>query len=148
MNRAFLSVSFLLLGIVCSSAHALTVEQHVTSDYLKQHPNQFKITAEQREDGLIHFKIIFSLSEPRYLVSHFTARNAGGILAQSHSPLFARERTATFYVDLSKECLEDSQFTLSEHSFTTIRDGEDTPVPIPGGTEYIIRLKDFAPASK
>jgi hypothetical protein len=145
-HRLLALVAVVCFCAICSPAVlALTIEQKVTQQYLEQHPNQFKITAEQRDDSLIHFKIIFNLKEPRYLVSHFTARNAMGILAQSHCPLFAREHSATFYVDVSKECLADSQFTLSEHSFTTT-EGQD--VAMPGGTEYVIRLKDFAPASK
>jgi len=136
-----IALAFMLF---CSGAQALTVEQQVTPQFVKDHPDRFKIAVEQRE-GMMHFKIVYTLREPRYLVSHFTARNETGVLAESHCPLFAREHSATFYVDLSKECLANSRFTLSEHFFSS-DNGQD--VPIPGGTEYIVRLKDFAPASK
>jgi hypothetical protein len=140
-----LSLSFVIASMLfCSAARALTVEQQVTPQYVKEHPDRFKITVEQRE-GMMHFTIVYSLREPRYLVSHFTARNDSGILAESHTPLFARERSATFYVVLSKDCLANSRFTLSEHSFAT-SEGQD--IPIPGGTEYVFALKDFAPTNK
>ena len=131
-------------AVLSSGARALTVEQQVTPQYVREHPDRFKITVEQRE-GMMHFTIVYNLREPRYLVSHFTARNDSGILAESHTPVFARERSATFYVVLSKECLANSRFTLSEHSFAT-NEGQD--IPIPGGTEYLIALNDFALTNK
>jgi hypothetical protein len=120
MKSTALAASLLILTFVGPSALALTVEQVVTPDYVKEHPNAFKVSAERRDDGLIHFKIIYSLPGPRYLVSHFSLRRGGDLLAKSHTPLYAKERSATFYCDLSNECLDGSTFTLSEHSFTTV----------------------------
>ena len=134
----------LALTLFCSTAKALTVEQQVTPQYVKEQPDRFKITLEKRE-GMMHFTIVYKLHEPRYLVSHLVVRNDSSILAESHTPLFARERSATFYVVLSKECLASSRFMISENSFAS-SNGED--IPMPGGTEYVFHLKDFAAESK
>ena len=144
MKSLSICVAVVAFTLSCSVAEALTVEQQVTPQYVKENPDRFKITLEQR-DGLMHFTIVYSLREPRYLVSHLVVRNESGVLAESHTPLFAREHSATFYVVLSKECLANSRFTISENSFAT-NDGQD--IPVPGGTEYAFALKDFVPASK
>ena len=141
MKTSLFAILF-ALAFFCPAVRALTVEQQVTPQYVKEHPGAFKISAERRDDGLIHFTVIYNLPGPRYLVSRVSVRANSRLLAQSHTPLYAKGRSATFYCELSTECLEDSTFTLSEHFFTTT-DGED--VAMPGGTEYIIHLTEFAP---
>ena len=139
---ALLSLTFMTLWPL--SARALTIEQEVTASYMKEHPGDFKITTEKRDDGLIHFTIVHKLNGPHYMVSHLKVRRGDQIVAQSDSPSFAREREVTYYVALAPACLESSEYTLFEGVFQ--HNGSDDLAEV-GGTEFVIHLKDFAPPS-
>jgi hypothetical protein len=127
---------------LASGAAALTIEQPVTRAYLKEHAKEFSLSAEKRNDGLVHFKLVRQLKEPRSLVGHFKVHAQDGMVVESHSPAFVREKSATYHFVVSPKHLKFAQFELSEHGFD---DDEGEPFPWIGGTIYQFRLADFAP---
>jgi hypothetical protein len=150
MSR-FRICSFALLTIasmLTARASAVVIEVPVTPASVKEVGSRFSITAENRDDGLIHFTITYRLIAPQYLVAHVEVRDGKTLIVTSDTPSFVREKSATYYVAVSPKHLADSKFDLAERSFG---DSAGTPVPMPGGTDYQIRLAEFgqdAPAAK
>lgn len=135
----------LTIGVVlglCASAIGVVIEVPVTPAYLKQEPKSFSIRAESKPDGLVHFTITRPVSSERYVVAELTVRKDSDVVCQSSIPAYVRERSATYYVAIAPQYLPDSTFELSDRTFGgTI----SNPIPLPGGTDYLIHLKDFAP---
>lgn len=142
-------VSLVVLAIVfalAGRASAITVDVPVTPAYLKERPKEFSISAEERDDGLIHFTITRHLSEPRYLVARFTIREKGLVVLDGSFPSFVREKAVKYYLTVSPRQLSNAHFELSERGFNV---ADETPFPWVGGIDYQIRLVNFAPkASK
>ena len=129
-----------LLGLI-SVASALTVNQAVTPAFIKDNPKRFSVTAEKRNDGLIHFTITRFVPRPSYLVATTEICEGDKILFQSTSTAFVREDSVTYYVTVAPERIADAKFELFEGSFAE-SDGKHTPVP--GGTDFQIQLGEFA----
>jgi len=138
--------TLLVAGIIAlalaGEASAVVVEQPVTLAFLKEHPKAFSIKAANQDDGLIRFTITRHLSQPRYLVASFSVRRGPSVVAKSHFPSFAREESAIYHLVVSPKHLAGSEFQLSERSFSS---AGGNPIPLPGGTDYKIKLEDFAP---
>lgn len=140
-RRILLSISAILLGI-SPAALALTIEIPVTPAYLKQDPSAFTIEAKRGKGGLIDVTITRRLDKPAYLIARFVVRNKDGdIVAASHSP-GVRQGEAKYYVSLLPEFVAGSEFELDDCPFTQAN-GQD--IPMPGGTHYVLKLKDFIP---
>ena len=122
---------------------AVVVRTDVTPAYVKEQPKTFVVTAERRADGLVHFTITRQLKDERYVVASLVVRDGSGVIAESHIPAFVRERSATYYVALAPAYLADSTFELADRGFGG--DEKTGPVPVPGGIDFHISLKDFAP---
>ena len=107
---------------------------------LGQGGGKFSVTAEKRDDGLIHFAITYSLPRPQYLVAHFELRDGETTLVKTDTRSFVREASATYDLALSPKHLADATFVLSENAF-----GESggQPVALPGGTIFQIDLQAF-----
>ncbi|MBV9124497.1 MAG: hypothetical protein JO112_14155 [Planctomycetes bacterium] len=131
----------LILFLLATRAPAVVVQVDVTPAYLKEHPKTFSIKVEKK-DGMLQFTIIRHLSRPQYLVASLTVRQGAALVAESHFPSFAREEAAKYYFSLAPEYLADSAFELAERSFQPA-DGHGQEVPLPGGIDYEIRLKEF-----
>ena len=129
-----------LFGLI-GAASALTVDVPVTPAYVKENPKQFAVVVEKRADGLLHFTITRTVSRPSYLVAHSELREGAKALFQSTACAFVREDSATYFVVVSPERVEDAKFELFDGSFTE-SDGHATPVV--GGTNYQIQLGEFA----
>lgn len=130
------------LVITSAQANALTIEVPLTAKWVQENPKEFSITAKQRDDGLVHFKVTRFLSEPRYLVGHFKVAIDAKTAVESHSPAFVRERKAEYYLVVSPQHLKRATFNLGEHGFNLL---DKHPVPWVGGKIYQIHLADFAP---
>lgn len=140
--------SYVLLGAIAAAfalvdrASAVVVEQQVTPAYVKENPKAFSIKAKKRDDGLIQFTVTRHLARPQYFVASLAVREGSELVAESNSPSFVRNDSATYYVAVLPKHLPESTFELSERSFAEDH-GRD--LPLPGGVDYKIRLKDFAP---
>src|SRR5438094_433870 len=77
VTLAMKSLLFLIAALVFTAspaAIALTVEQDVTPEYVRSHTNEFSVKAAKDKNGLIAFTVVFTLSEPRYVVAHLVLR--------------------------------------------------------------------------
>jgi hypothetical protein len=135
-----LIVIFALITMLTRGTSAAVVEVSVTPAYIKKDSRAFSITAEKRQDGLIHLTITHHLTAPRYLVAHFEISDGKTLVMKNDTASFVREDSATYYLAVSPKHLADSKFELRESSF-----GESggKPVPSPGGTNYQIKLLEF-----
>jgi len=137
------AIGLLVLAFLSSSAAAVVIETQVTPTSIRQELKAFSVEAEARPDGLVHFTITRRMPAERYVVAELTIRKGSTIVARSSVPAFVRERSATYYVSIAPEYLDDSTLKLSDRAFS---DGKD-PIAEPGGTDFLISLKDFRPAA-
>ena len=127
-----------LTAIFSTAGLALTVDQQVTPAYIRDHPKEFSVKVRKDKNGLFAFTVVRTLSEPKYLVAHLAVLHQGKIIAESHTPSFAKKNDNTFYFSISPEHAFDSTFELGESPLT---DG----VPLPGTINYQFHLRDFVP---
>jgi hypothetical protein len=135
---------------LAAEASALTITVPVTAEYVEKNPGQFSINAENRDGGLIQYKVTRYLSAPRYLIVHFEVRgDENKVLAKCDIPSVVSERSATYYFCVPTEHLASARVGLSEHGFSTLESPAggvtQTKLPAVGGEIYQIRLADFAP---
>jgi hypothetical protein len=142
MSHARVVIAAFAVALFAQGASALTRDQPVTPEFLKQEPGQFKITAEKRADGLVHFTITRLLARPAYLVARSTIRDGDKLLLDTTSTAFAREPSATYYVAVSAERMANATFELFEGGFGG-PDNDPLPV-VGGGTNFQIQLAAFA----
>jgi hypothetical protein len=136
------------ISFFADRAWAVVDQQSVTPASVKVGGSKFSVTAEKRDDGLIHFAITYSLPRPQYLVAHFELRDGETTLVKTDTPSFVRETSATYHLALSSKHLADAKFELSENAFA---ESGGHPVAEPGGTIFQIDLAAFgkaAPAAK
>jgi hypothetical protein len=146
MRPVILFVILAIIIVFAEGALAVTEDVLVTPAYLKDKPEEFSISTEKHEDGLIHFTITHYLFEPRYLVARFIVRDKGSVVLDGSFPSFVREKRVKYYLAVSPKQLPNAHFELSEHGFNV---ADETPLPWVGGTDYQFHLADFAPkASK
>jgi hypothetical protein len=143
MSRASWSVIGIVTVILATAfgASALVVESRVTPETVRGGQDGFSVSAEEKTDGMVHFRIIYRLRGPRYLVARAEVREGQTVLMSSHTPTFVHENSAIFYLAISRKHLADSTFEVSERSFG---DGGGQPVPFVGGTDHLIDLPAFA----
>jgi len=136
------------LSLFADSAWALVTHESVTPASVREKNSTFAVTAETREDGLIHFAVTYRLPRPQYLVAHFELRDGETTLLKTDTPSFVREESATYHVAVSPKRLADAKFELSQNGFA---ESGGRPVAEPGGTIFQIDLEGFgknAPAAK
>jgi hypothetical protein len=138
MTSLLLAAAPFVAAIFSTTALALTVERAVNPEYLREHPGEFSVTVRKEENGLVVFTVVRTLSEPKYLVAHLSVRQQGRMIAESHTPSFAKGGDNTFHFSLSPEHLGESRFEIAESS---ARDG----VPLPGTVKYQFHIRDFVP---
>jgi hypothetical protein len=125
---------------VPATSRALTVEEPLTVDYVRTHPDQWSVTVAKSNAGLVKFTVVRTLAEPRYLVAHLAVHHGGKLIATSDSPAFGKKQGNTFYFSLAEEDLAESKFDLSESAFTEFG---DNAVPEPGTIIHQFPLKEF-----
>ena len=113
-----------------------------TSAYVREHPDEWSVKVNKKENGLVRFTIVRILKEPRYLVAHFVVNHSGKVIAGSDNPAFGRKGENTFYFSLSLEDLAESKFDLSESFFGG---SGNEAIPEPGSIIHQFRLLDFVP---
>lgn len=139
-----LAVSMIaVLVTYTASAFAAVVEQRVTQEFLKEHPKAFSVDVTKQDDGLLRFTIKRYVPKPGYYVANLVVRKGSALVAESHFPSFVREDAATYHLTISSDYVSGSEFALSERSFVHSK-AQD--VPLPGGIDYKVRLKDFVSA--
>ena len=122
---------------------AVVIEQSVGRTFVEEHPKDFAVRAEKRDDGLIHFTITQNLSAPRYLVASFIVQASSSVIAKMHFPAFARDGKATYHLVVSPKHLPNAHFKVAERS--VFDDDTGRPVPLPGGIDYRFQLAEFVP---
>ena len=128
------------ISFFADRAWAEVDQQSVTPASVKAGGSRFSVTAEKRDDGLIHFAITYRLPRPQYLVAHFELRDGATTLVKTDTSSFVRETSARYDLAVSPKRLADAKFELSGNAF-----GESggQPVATPGGTDYRIDLQAF-----
>jgi hypothetical protein len=134
-------IPVLVVAGVALDARAIVIEQPITRQYLAENTDKFTVTAEKRDDGLVHFTIGRNLTEPRYLVASLVLRDGDNIVLRTDFPAIARDKTATYYAALQPDRVADAQFELTERGFS-----ENNSHPLPGGINYRLNLRDFMPS--
>jgi len=132
----------LVLVVIPAGASALVVEEQVTPAFIKENPDKFSVKATKQDDGRIEFTITRKLNRPVYFVASFQVRTGGKLVAECRHPSFGLEDSETYYLTVSPDQVAESVFELSENSFAS---GGGVKTPLPGGIDYVIRLKDFPP---
>lgn len=99
----------------------------------------------KKENGLIAFTIVRTLSEPKYLVAHLAVHHVGKLIATSDTPLFGKKQGNTFYFSISAEDVAESKFDLSESGLGSTVNGVKSDIPVVGSNIYQFRLLDFIP---
>ena len=145
MSHVRVVIAVLAVIMFAQVASAITMEQTVTPESLKQSPGQFTITAEKRPDGLIHFTITRQLAKPAYLVAHSTIRDGKKILLDTTATAYAREFSAVYYFAVASDRIADASFDLYVGTFEE-SGGQPTPT-VGGATDFHIQLADFAKAA-
>jgi hypothetical protein len=125
---------------LATSAFALTTEQEITPDYVREHPDQFSVTAVKGTDGLVDFTITHNVAAPMYHVAHLAVYHSGKLLATSDTPSFGKRRDNRFHFSIAPEDIALSKFSLSDSALDS--SGE---VPVPGTVIHQFRLSDFVP---
>ncbi len=131
-----------LTAATITTSFALTINVPVTSEYLRDHPQEFNVKVSKGKGGLIDFKMVKTVSEPKYLVAHLLVHHQGRVMAESHSLCFTKNRESTSYFSLLPEDAAESTFELGESSFT---ESQGQAIPVVGTTNYQFQLKDFVP---
>ena len=139
--KPFFLGCFVAAGL-STTAPALTIETLVTADYVREHPQEWSVKVSKKENGLIQFTVVRTLSEPRYLVAHLVVRHAGKVVAESDTPAVGSKHDNTFYFAISPEDLAESKFDLSESGFTI---SGDQVIPIVGSIIHQFKLLEFVP---
>ncbi|MBT3378986.1 MAG: hypothetical protein HN742_02425 [Lentisphaerae bacterium] len=140
--RALFVASALCL-VASSSAVALTVEQRITPEYVRSHPNEFSVSVAKEENGLLAFTVVLALKPPRYVVAHLEVRDGDRTLVESHTPVFTRNARNTFHFSIAPEYVAASEFILGA---SHVADSGGEAVPLPGTIQYRIRPVEFVPA--
>lgn len=133
-------LSAALLIAVPTATWALTVDQQVTPAYLREHAKEFSLKVTRKENGLLGFTLVRTLSQPKFRVARLVVKRDGETMAESSTPSFARNTSNSFFFSISARDLAGSEFELSESHFV----GPDhNPAPLPGSINYRFRLRDF-----
>lgn len=142
--RHFLSSILAVFFVVVCAATCLglTIEVDVTAAYVKEHAKEFSVEVSKATSGLLDFKIVHNLPEPKYHVAHLSVYHQGKLIAQSDTPAFGKKNGNTFHFSLAPEILADSQFTLSD---SAVGGSGENSVPLPGTVIYKFRLNEFVP---
>src|SRR4051812_23028275 len=135
--RHLTALAALIVFAAPSAAIALTTEQEITPEYVRSHPKEFSVQVARDKNGLIAFTVVFTLSEPRYVVAHLVVRSGDRVLATSDTPAYSKNSENTFYFSVPPECLATSQFTLGGSVFAN---SGGAAVPLPGTIDYRFRL--------
>jgi hypothetical protein len=139
-----LLAAFMVVVLVSATASAVTIQIEITPDSLKQKgAPAFSVSSEMRKDGLVHFTVIHKLTDPRWLNASLVVQKGDTCVAETHFPAVVREDSITYYLSVSPDFLADSTLELSEHAIGGV--GDRQALPSIGGTDYLFRLKKFAP---
>ena len=114
----------------------------MTAAYVRENPKEWSVKVSRKDNGLIQFTIVRTLSEPRYLVAHLAVHHAGKVIAESDTPIVGHKEENTFYFALSQEDLAESKFDLSESGFAT---SGVRVIPIVGSNIHQFALLEFVP---
>ncbi len=140
MKTTSLLLTCIVAATLATTAFALTTEREITPDYVRQHPDEFSVSAAKGKDGLIDFTITHNVATPMYHVAHLAIHHGGKLIATSDTPSFGKRRNNTFYFSIAADAVSESKFSLSDGALDT--SGE---VPVPGTVVHQFRLLDFVP---
>ena len=124
--------------VTTTTAFALTTEREVTSAYVREHPDEFSVSATKGKEGLIDFTISHHVATPMYHVAHLAIYHGGKLIATSDTPSFGKKGGNKFHFSIAAENIAESKFSLSDGALDS--SGE---VPVPGTVVHHFRLADF-----
>ena len=110
-----------LFLVVTFWAFAVSFDRNITTDYVKSHPKEFTVSVTAKANGLLAFTVVFLTPEPRYVVAHLVVRDAERAYAESHTPLFTRNRSNTFHFSVPQNhTLQLRRFHLASPASRTL----------------------------
>ena len=142
MKTTSLILACLVAVTFATTAFALTTERDITSSYVREHPEEFAVSATKGKEGLIDFTITHHVATPMYHVAHLAIYRRGKLIATSDTPSFGRKRDNKFHFSLAAEDISESRFSLSD---SALAGSGDDAVPVPGTIIYRFTLSDFVP---
>jgi hypothetical protein len=142
MNLRTLILGSLLSLTLAGPAFALTMEEDVTPEYVRTHPEEFSLEVKKTKEGLLAFTLRHDVPQPMYHIAHLEIYLRGKLVASSETPVFGRKHANTFHFMVAPEYLNEARFSLSDGGLAEA-DGET--LPIPGSNIRHFRLKDFVP---
>ncbi len=145
MKMTFLPLLGCLMAATLSTTALASLELQIAPAYVREHPKEWSVKVAKKENGLIQFTIVRTLSEPKYLVAHLAVHHAGKLIATSDTPLFGKKKGNTFYFSISAEDIAESTFDLSESGLGSTVNGVQVDIPEVGSNIYQFRLLDFIP---
>jgi hypothetical protein len=135
-----LTLTALIATLLGTSVPALTTEHEITSDYVREHPDDFSVTATKGEDGLIDFTITHNVATPMYHVAHLAIYHQGKLIATSDTPSFGKKTGNKFQFSIRAGDIAESRFSLSDSALDS-----SGAVPVPGTIVHHFRLSTFVP---
>ncbi len=142
-----LPAAILVVATVSTTALAVVVRREWTPDDVKQNPAEFSVTAEMKDDGLVHFAVTRKLAKPCWIQAHLLVRKGETRIVEMRFPAVVREDSITYYFAISPEYLDDSTLELAERGIGYAVNAADERHPLPGtgGTDNVFQLEKFAP---
>jgi hypothetical protein len=123
------------------TADAISTKYVLTPERIQKQHKGFTITMQKLKNGLVRFNIERDFGDREvYWVANIHLQAGEKSLIKISRPSYVYGGTETWSLDLTPNYARDSQIRLSENSFSGKGDAR---VAVPGGIDYIIRLKDF-----
>jgi hypothetical protein len=145
MKRSATLPAVLAAAALCAlpgAVSALSITFDVTPAYLKEHAKELSLKVSRQENGLVGFKLVRTLPQPRYLIARLVVRRDGEVVTETSIPAYGRAHDNSFYFSVAPRDLAGSEFELGEAHLSG--SGADA-VPIPGTKTYRFKLSEFAP---
>ena len=127
MKPTSLILGCTVAATLATTAFALTTEREITPDYVREHPDEFSVSATKGNDCLIDFTITHNVAAPMHHVSHLAISYDGKLIATSDTPSFGKRRDNKFHFSIAADAIADAKFSLGDSALDSSRE-----VPVPG----------------
>ena len=128
--------------VLSSWAFAVSVDRNITTDYVKSNPKEFSVRVTEEANGLLTFTVVYTTSEPRYVVARLVVKDSKRTYAESNTPVFTKNQSNTFRFSVPRDLVATSTFSLGVSGFA---ESGGKAIPLPGTIGNKLQLMDFVP---